>query len=71
MTPAQRDNLLNAHSAAMARIAELEAERDRLGKLYSHLVKRVFDQYGLIIDSVWEKRVLSGEHDVPIPEAKP
>ncbi len=30
MTPAQRDNLLNAHSAAMARIKELEAERDRL-----------------------------------------
>ncbi len=26
MTPAQRDNLLDAHSAAMARIAELEAE---------------------------------------------
>ncbi len=30
MTPAQRDNLLEAHSAAMARIRELEAERDRL-----------------------------------------
>ncbi len=30
MTPAQRDNILDAHSAAMARIAELEAERDKL-----------------------------------------
>jgi FKBP-type peptidyl-prolyl cis-trans isomerase (trigger factor) len=65
--------------AARARIAELEAERDRLAilarhgeqlqKLYSHLVKRVSDQYGITIDAEWGQRVVNGEHDVPIPES--
>lgn len=36
--------------------------------LYSHLKKRVFDEYGIDITPEWELRVLSGEHDAPLPE---
>ncbi len=35
--------------------------------LYSHLVKRVFDEYGIQIMAEWEQRVLNGEHDIPLP----
>lgn len=38
-----------------------------LEKLYKHLVKRIFDEYAIEITEVWEKSVLNGEHDVPLP----
>lgn len=38
-----------------------------ISKLYSMLVKRVADQWGVHIDQDWEQRVLVGEHDVPTP----
>lgn len=44
-----------------------QTREQNLQRLYSHLVKRVFDQYGITIDEKWEQRVLSGEHDVPLP----
>ena len=42
-------------------------EENELRRLYAHLVKRVADEYGTFVDAEWESRVLSGEHDVPLP----
>jgi UDP-N-acetylenolpyruvoylglucosamine reductase len=38
-----------------------------LEKLYRHLVKRVFDEFGIDITIEWEDRVMAGEYDVPLP----
>lgn len=38
-------------------------------RLYVHLKKRVFDEFGIDISEEWEEKVLAGEHDVPLREA--
>ena len=42
-------------------------ENDDARRLYIMLKKRVFDQWGVEVTEEWERRVLAGEHDVPLP----
>lgn len=50
-----------------SRIDALAHSFGLMHKLYSHLVKRIRDEYGIEIDREWGRRVLNGEHDVPLP----
>ncbi len=43
-------------------------DRDALRKLYSQVKKRLSDEFCIELDSVWEARVVGGEHDVPLPD---
>ncbi len=36
--------------------------------LYTHVKKRLSDEFTIELTSDWENRVLKGEHDVPLPD---
>lgn len=45
----------------------LQNEHDALRRLYTHVKKRLSDEFGVELNAEWEARVVCGERDVPLP----